>query len=163
MVTWERFMDILALHRQGLSLREISDKLGIHRKTVTKYVNQGHPPKYRKVKRNESILTPYLDLIDQWLEQDNFRASWIFHQIKNLGYGGGYDTVKNHVRKVKARYQHKAYLRFETVPGLQGQMAFPGPCMPSFCPNVPLSFLWMPIYVRFGIWVASRWRSSTTT
>jgi transposase len=122
MVTWERFMDILALHRQGLSLRKISDKLGMHRKTVTKYVNQGHAPQYRKVKRSGSVLSPYLDLIDQWLEQDNFRASWIYHQLKNLGYAGGYDTVKNHVRKVKARYQQKAYLRFETVPGLQGQM-----------------------------------------
>jgi transposase len=122
MISWERFMDILALHRQGLSLREISDKLGIHRNTVTKYVRQGQAPKYRKVKRKQSILTPYLQLIDQWLEQDNFRATWIYQQIKNLGYEGGYDTVKHHVRKVKERYRRKAYIRFETVPGLQGQM-----------------------------------------
>jgi transposase len=122
MISWERFMDILALHRQGLSLREISDKLGIHRKTVTKYVTQGHPPRYSKVKRKESILIPYLQIIEEWLQQDNYRASWIYHQIKHLGYGGGYDTVKNYVRKVKMRYQRKAFIRFETVPGLQGQM-----------------------------------------
>ena len=122
MITWERFMDILALHRQGLSLRSISDKLGIHRNTVTRYVTQGHPPRYNKVKRKESILTPYVQLIDEWLQQDNYRASWIYHQIQNLGYAGSYDTVKNHVRKVKARYRHQAFIRFETVPGLQGQM-----------------------------------------
>ena len=86
MISWERFMDILALHRQGLSLREISDKLGMHRNTVTKYIRQGHPPKYRKVKRSQSILSPYLQLIDQWLEQDNFRATWIYQQIKNLAH-----------------------------------------------------------------------------
>lgn len=54
MITWERFMDILALHRQGLSLRQISDKLGIHRNTVTKYVTRGHPPKYYN-----SLSTPF--------------------------------------------------------------------------------------------------------
>ena len=122
MISWERFMDILALHRQGLSLRKISDKLGMHRKTITKYITQGHTPGYRKVEKKESILTPYLPMIDQWLELDNYRASWIFHQIRNLGYSGGYDTVKHHVRKVKERFRRKAFIRFETVPGLQGQM-----------------------------------------
>jgi len=115
-------MDILALRRQGLSLRKISDMLGIHRGTVTKYVNHGHPPNYKKIKRKESILAPYLQLIDEWLAQDSYRASWIYQQVKNMGYDGGYDTVKNHVRQIKKRYQKKAFIRFETVPGLQGQM-----------------------------------------
>ena len=115
-------MDILALRRQGFSLREISAKLGRHRNTVTKYITNQGPPKYTKVNRKKSILTPYVQLIDQWLEKDNYRGIWIYNQIKNLGYAGGYDTVKNHVRKVKERNQRKAFIRFETVPGLQGQM-----------------------------------------
>jgi len=122
MISWERFMDIMTLHRQGFSLREISDKLGMHRKTVMKYVTDGQPPKYKKVKKKESILAPYLQLIHEWLTQDNYRATWIYHQIKNLGYPGGYDTVKNHVHSVKEKNQRKAFIRFETVPGLQGQM-----------------------------------------
>jgi transposase len=121
MISWEQYMDILALHRQGFSLREISAKLGRHRNTVTKYITQG-PPKYKKVNRKESILAPYVQLIDQWLEQDNYRGTWIYNQIKKLGYAGGYDTVKHYVRKVKERNQRKAFIRFETVPGLQGQM-----------------------------------------
>jgi transposase len=72
MISGERFMDILALRRQGFSLREISGKLGIHRTTVTKYVNQGQAPKYTKVKRKGSILDPYVQLIDEWLSQDNY-------------------------------------------------------------------------------------------
>ena len=122
MIKWEQHMDILALHRQGFSMRKISEKLGVHRDTVKKYITQNHPPKYRKVKNKDSIIAPYLQFIEQWLQQDNYRATWIFNQIKNLGYGGGYDTVKNHVRKVKDQYQRQAFIRFETVPGLQGQM-----------------------------------------
>jgi hypothetical protein len=45
---------------------KLSGKLGMHRITVTKYVTQGPTRRYRKVGRNESILTPYFDLIDQW-------------------------------------------------------------------------------------------------
>lgn len=122
MISRERHMDILALHRQGLSLRKISEMLGIHRNTVTKYITQDHPPTYRKVEKKELILTPYLDFIDQWLEEDAYRASWIYNKIKDLGYTGRYDTVKNHVRKVKERYRRKAFIRFETVAGLQAQM-----------------------------------------
>lgn len=67
MISWERFMDILTLHRQGLSLREIYDKLGIHRTTATKYINQGQAPKYSMVNRKASIIDPYVQLIEEWL------------------------------------------------------------------------------------------------
>jgi hypothetical protein len=36
---------------------------------------QNNPPHYNRVKRNEPILTPYLQLIDQWLQEDDYRAS----------------------------------------------------------------------------------------
>ena len=34
MISMEGFMDIIALHRQGMSLRAIARKLGVHRDTV---------------------------------------------------------------------------------------------------------------------------------
>ena len=122
MIAMEVFMDIIALRRQGCSLREISRKLGIHRTTVKKYLTEGQPPRYQKCARSKSILDPYRQMIDDWLEQDNYRASRIYRQIKNLGYCGGYDMVKIYVRKVKAGKHRQAFLRFETVPGLQGQV-----------------------------------------
>ena len=36
MLTKGVFMDIIAMHRQGLSMRSIAKKLGIHRNTVKK-------------------------------------------------------------------------------------------------------------------------------
>jgi transposase len=186
MISWERFMDILALHRQGFSLRDVSDKLGMHRKTVAKYVTQGHSPRYRKVKRKESILTPFLQIIDDWLQQDNYRTSWIYNQIKHLGYGGGYDTVKNHVRKVKKHYQRKAFIRLRrclvcrvrwTGPIFRWLMkpapshctcsflywVFPGPCMPSSFLSAPYSISWIRISALFSFWAAFRWKCSMTT
>lgn len=122
MITLEDVMDILTLHRQGLTNREISRRLGVHRNTVTRHIERGAPPEYRKQKRKESILTPYHQLIEDWLAQDNYRGTWIFTKIKQLGYRGSYDTLKPYVRKIKDRERRQAYLRFETVPGLQAQM-----------------------------------------
>ena len=122
MITREAFMDIHSLHRQGLSMRAISRKLGIHRDTVKKYLLDPAMPQYRKSKRKESILAPYHQMIDDWLAQDDYRGTWIYNKIKDQGYPGGYDTVKAYVRSIKARNRRQAYLRFETVPGLQGQV-----------------------------------------
>ncbi len=122
MVTTEVFMDILALHRQGHSMRWIAKKLGIHRNTVKKYITLKKSPQYTKTKRRESILTAYQQLIRDWLADDDFSATWIFDKLKGLGYTGGYDTVRCFVRDVKGQRANQAYIRFETEPGRQAQM-----------------------------------------
>jgi transposase len=122
MISTEVFMDILALHRQGHSMRWIAKKLGIHRNTVKKYITQKKQPKYQKQKRRESILSPYHQIIREWLDQDDFRATWIFDKLKDIGYTGGYDTVRYFVRNVKEQKAQTAYIRFETEPGRQAQM-----------------------------------------
>lgn len=122
MVTTEVFMDILSLHRQGFSMRWIAKKLNIHRNTVKRYITEKAPPTYRKEKRRESILTPYHQIIRDWLSQDDFKATWIFNKLQGLGYAGSYDTVRHFVRQVKAQKARQAYIRFETEPGGQAQM-----------------------------------------
>jgi transposase len=122
MIAWEVYMDIVALHRQGHSERAIARKLGIHRNTVKKYSQLGQTPQYKKGKCRESILAPYHQVIDDFLEEDDYRATWIYERIRQLGYTGRYGIVKTYVRQVKQRNQRQAYIRFETVPGLQGQM-----------------------------------------
>jgi transposase len=115
-------MDIVGLHRQGLSERAIARKLHIHRNTVKKYLVERQTPTYQKIQRSKSILTPYHQVISDYLDQDDYRTTWIYERIRQLGYPGGYGIVKNHVRKVKQKNQRQAYIRFETIPGLQGQM-----------------------------------------
>lgn len=122
MISTEVFMDIIALHRQGHSMRWIAKKLGIHRNTVKKYIIQRKQPTYRKQKRRASILSPYHQIIRDWLDQDDFRATWIFDKLKDFGYPGGYDTVRYFVRDVKRQKAKLAYIRFETEPGRQAQM-----------------------------------------
>ena len=122
MLTIKGFMDIIALHRQGLSQRQIADKLGIHCKTVKKYIESNAVPAYSKTIRQDSILDPYCQLIDDYLAEDAYQATWIFDRLQKAGYQGSYKTVQLYVRSVKERRQLLAYSRFETEPALQAQM-----------------------------------------
>lgn len=122
MITKEEFMDIMALHRQGHSMRSIAKRLGLHRNTVKKYIQRQRFPEYRRANRRNSILAPFVRIIRDWLSQDDYRASWIFDRLKQMGYEGGYDTVKHFVRSLKEQQARLAYLRFETLPGLQAQV-----------------------------------------
>lgn len=121
MISAEVFMDIIALHRQGYSIRSIAKKLGIHRNTVKRHLESNSFPQCRK-KRNKSILDPYRQTIKDYLERDNYQATWIYDRLKNMGYTGSYDTIKVYVRKIKEQETRLAYVRFETEPGLQAQV-----------------------------------------
>jgi len=122
MITQEAVMDIVALHRQGHSMRFIAKKLGLHRNTVKKFILGKRLPEYRSSERRASILAPFARIVQDWLDQDTYRASWIFERLKQIGYEGSYETVKKFVRPFKEQQARVAYARFETIPGLQAQV-----------------------------------------
>jgi transposase len=68
-----------------------------------------------------SILEPYKQIINDYLDQDDYQTTWIFDRIKKIGYPGSYDTVKHYVAGIKEQKTRLAYIRFETEPGLQAQ------------------------------------------
>ena len=118
-------MDILSLHRKGLTQRAIARKLGISRNTVKKYIDDPElilapaTPRQRK-----SLLDPFHDNIDAWLNDDDYTAAWIYDRLVNMGFTGSYEIVKRRVAQVKGKRQQIAYMRFETEPGYQAQVDF---------------------------------------
>ena len=124
MISLEVFMDIFSLRNQGFSRRAIAKKLGIHRDTVKKYLEGKMLPTYRKTKRKPSKLDPYRQVIQDFLNDDDYKATWIHERLCHLGFDGSYETVKIYVREVKEQNNRLAYIRFETEPGLQAQVDF---------------------------------------
>lgn len=124
MISMEVFMDIFSLRNQGFSIRTIAKKLGIHRKTVMKYLETTAFPDCRKTYQRVSVLEPYHQVIQDFLDEDDYKATWIFQRLKNLGFTGSYETVKRYVGTIKEQKTRIAYIRFETEPGLQAQVDF---------------------------------------
>ncbi len=121
MISKEVFMDMIALQRNGCSVRKIARTFGIHRNTVKRHLESETFPQYRKQKRRPSILEPYCPMIRDFLEEDDYQATWIFDRLRKAGYPGGYGIVRDYVRSIKEQKTRLAYIRFETQPGRQAQ------------------------------------------
>lgn len=107
---------------EGLSIREISRKTGLHRDTISRYISleEPKPPKYKLTKdRMHPVLGPYIPMIQQILEDDKTRhrkqrhtGTKIFEILKQEGFTGGYNTISDYLRK-EYRKQREAFLPLE--------------------------------------------------
>jgi len=122
----EEQLDIAFYRRQGLSCRGIAQKLGCSPRTVKKYSE--HPEligRPRVSSPRASKLDPYREQILSYLEEDpQYRSTTIYDRLLRQGFTGGYAIVKRAVRPIREQKQARAYIRFETEPGAQGQVDF---------------------------------------
>jgi len=115
-------MDIRNDRLKGMSYTEIGRKYHIDPRTAKKYAESDTRPEYVLSEAKPSKLDPYKDIITVWLEEAPYSAERIYEKIREHGFTGGHSIVKDYVRGKKEQLDEKATVRFETMPGLQGQM-----------------------------------------
>ena len=85
MLTMSQINDIRDLSRKGYRISKISSLTGMDRKTVRKYLKQDDfSPEPPVVKTRKSIVTPYVDTITGWLEEDQKHWSKQHHTAKRI-------------------------------------------------------------------------------
>lgn len=120
----ETWVNAKAMRSRGMSYSEIAKALGINKRTAIKLCKQEEVPA-PKPRERTSILDPYTEIIDAWLEKrPKMKATQIFAQLGPLGYAGSYPTVKRYVAAKKKALARQATVRFETLPGYQAQVDF---------------------------------------
>ena len=108
--------------RDGLSAKQIAERLGISAKTVRRHLRiDRNSPSGRRVVVQK--LDPYKERIKQLLERQDYTAAQVFRMLKEEGYPGGESVLRDYVSKVRPTRQ-KAYLTLSFEPGSTAQVDF---------------------------------------
>jgi transposase len=91
----------------GLSIREISKRTGLHRKTIRRALAAERPPKYTRPPA-ASKLDPFRDWICEQLEADpRIQSQRLREMAAEFGYAGGKTIFDDYVREVRPRFEAK--------------------------------------------------------
>ena len=103
MIKLEEWVDIVSLHRQGLSIKAISRRLSVSRNTVRLALRRKEPPVYHWP-QVPSKLDPFKDyLLARLAEFPELSAEALFEEIQALGYSGGRSILKEFTRPYRVR------------------------------------------------------------
>jgi transposase len=117
-------VDIVSLHKQGLSIKAIARKLGLSRNTVRAALRRDGPPERAPQGRPPSKLEPYKDyLVARLTEFPELSVEALLDEVRELGYEGQISILKDFTRPYRIR-RREPVVRFETAPGLQAQVDF---------------------------------------
>lgn len=116
------WVDIRNEYLKGMTISEIARKYNIDWRTANKYAKASSIPSYTRSKKTTSKLDDFKPIINEFLEEAPYTAVRIHEMIEEQGYTGKYGLVKNYVKKKKKALNTKATVRFETMPGKQGQV-----------------------------------------
>lgn len=132
MLSHHRFNQIRALRDEGLCPSAIARRLGMDRKTVTKYVNSNSPPRYSpRLARTRPDPLGAFDLrvraLSEPVKEDKtltYTAREIFELIQSEGYRGSERTVDRRVAALRGEKPKERFFEQQYEPGEQSQFDF---------------------------------------
>jgi transposase len=115
------YEEVVALYKQGMSIRGIADQLRMSRSTVRNYVYAGAFPERANVLRAKSLLDPYLPYLEKRLAQGCRNANQLWTEIQAQGFTGGYKRVNRWLEPRREKPGRKHSLREKDLQGLTAQ------------------------------------------
>jgi len=87
---------------EKVSIRELSRRFDLHRKTIRRALQSAEPPAYSRAPA-PSKLDPFTDEIHRLLKEDpRIPVVRLRELLQPLGYQGGETILKEHVREMSA-------------------------------------------------------------
>jgi transposase len=122
-VVWE---EIRRRHRQeGVPIKQLARDFDVDRNTIRRCLRQSSWHRYARTVRAATVLAPHEEFMRSRAPDVEYSARILYQElVRDRGFQGSYDTVKNFVRPLRA-LRDAAQLtmtRFETPPGLQSQI-----------------------------------------
>ena len=125
MMTQEEFMDVMAMKRQGMSIKEIAEETGYHPSTISGWLRNGGPPE-RRPRTSVPVIDEYWagEIAALLRTAPRLLATSVFELIRAEGYTGSYVSVARHLNTLRGpRFAAApaASTRIVTAPGEEAQ------------------------------------------
>ncbi|MCA9249999.1 MAG: ISL3 family transposase [Phycisphaerae bacterium] len=92
----ERYEQVIELHRQGMSHREIARRLSTHRETVARYIRAGAFPE-RTPGKHASKTDRFTDYLEKRWKEGCHNAAQLARELTARGFAGSYCSVRRRV------------------------------------------------------------------
>lgn len=125
---------LVTMHSEGWSIRGLARHYSMSRNTVRRILrkhaaarDQGHDIIQKQRKKSStprySKLDPFIGQIKELLgDFPKITGQRVYEEITAAGYDGGITILQNRLRNLRPTPKKSPVIRFETAPGLQGQM-----------------------------------------
>lgn len=124
---------LVTMNREGRSIRKLTRHFCISRNMVRRILrkhaanrNQGHDIVREQIKQptlRPSKLDPFAGQIKELLKDfPKITAQRVYEEVTAAGYDGGVSILRDRLRMLRPTPKKAPVVRFETEPGLQGQM-----------------------------------------
>ena len=124
---------LVTMHAEGRSIRGLARQFGISRNTVRRVLRKhtarrdnGHDIVREQTVRQTiraSKLDPFIDQIKKLLQEfPKITGQRVYEEITAAGYDGGISILRSRLHDLRPTPKKTPVVRFETEPGLQGQM-----------------------------------------
>ena len=124
--------EILSRWYGGQSMRGIAREMGVARNTVARVVAEHRKQRATGAtclpaprRPRSSLVDSYEAILREYLARyPNLSVVRLLEELRQRGYKGGYTTLRRKVRQLRGTPRRLPVERFETAPGVQGQMDY---------------------------------------
>lgn len=122
MITMEDWVTIRNLKKRKpeMGTRSIGKQLGISRNTVKKALRSEDPPGYNRIGQTNPELIPFEKYIEKKYFIKKLKGSRVLNDIRSKGCKVSGSAFYRYLKRYKRVFE-RAYMRYETKPGEQGQ------------------------------------------
>jgi transposase len=113
----DRYNEVVALYREGMSQQEISRTVHMERKTIRRFLRAGRYPERATPHRKPPSVNAFQEFLNRRWAEGCHNATKLWHEIQAQGYAGGRSTMARFIATL--RTQGTKYFRKTIAPRQQ--------------------------------------------
>jgi transposase len=95
----ERYRHARELRAQGLTIRQIAERIGLSIKAVLRYLREDKCPDWDPGRQLPSQLDAQASFIDQWIADGSRKSADLFRLLRQQGCQASYDAVRRYLNR----------------------------------------------------------------